>query len=75
MGSDAPPLMDDGSTMCLAYHLRNGCWSNCKRLHDHGQVLTAPEKQRLMQYLNAQLAKRAPQAQPSPTAQGVPLPP
>jgi hypothetical protein len=69
--------MDDGSTICLAYHLHNGCWSNCKRLHNHGKILSAPENQRLITYLNAQLAKRnqALPQQPVLAAPGAPLPP
>lgn len=74
MGNDAPPLADDGQTLCLAYHLRNGCWSNCKRVHNHGKTLNAQEKQRLVTYLTTQLAKRTPLA-PQPSPAGAPLPP
>jgi hypothetical protein len=66
MGTDAPPLTDDGQTICLAFHLRNGCWSNCKRVQNHGKPLTTSEKQRLADYLTTQLSKRTlPAAQPA----------
>jgi hypothetical protein len=56
IGRDVEPLSDSNRTMCLSYHLRPGCWSNCKRAYDH-RVLTEPEKIRLRNFVNLQLAK------------------
>jgi len=57
IGRDVEPLSDSNRTMCLSYHLRPGCWSNCKRAYDHNRALTAPEKVRLQNFVNVQLAK------------------
>jgi hypothetical protein len=59
MGSDAPPRMDDGTDMCLSFHLRNGCWATCKRVQNHHRTLSTDEKQRLTHYLLTQLTKQA----------------
>jgi hypothetical protein len=58
IGLEHPPLMDDGTPICMSYHMRQGCWSNCKRLASHGKQLTAAEKQRLATFALNQLAKR-----------------
>jgi hypothetical protein len=55
--------------MCLSYHLRDGCWTNCKRLQDH-RLQSDGEKTRLHAFLRSR--------QPAPTATGatiVTLPP
>jgi hypothetical protein len=28
IGSTSQPKMNDGTEMCLSFHLQNGCWSN-----------------------------------------------
>jgi hypothetical protein len=60
IGTDAPPLADDNHPICLAYHLRQGCWSTCKRVANHAHQLSNQEKQCLANFALAQLAKRNP---------------
>jgi hypothetical protein len=57
IGRDPEPQTDSNRPMCLSYHLRPGCWSNCKRAYDHHRALTGPEKVRLTNFVNIQLAK------------------
>jgi PAS domain-containing protein len=64
IGTTSPPKMTDGTEMCLSYHLRGGCWSNCRRAKHHGMPLSPVEVQRLEQYITARLAAVA----PAPTA-------
>jgi len=61
MGSSSPPRLDNGAEMCLSYLFRGGCWSNCRRIAQHTPNLSAPEKQRLKEYLTQCLT-------PAPTA-------
>jgi hypothetical protein len=58
IGTDTPPLMDDGTPICLSFHLRQGCWSTCKRAATHAKQLSNAEKQKLANFALAQLAKR-----------------
>jgi hypothetical protein len=62
IGTDAPPMADDNTPICLANHLCQGCWSTCKRVANHARHLTNSEKQRLANFALAQLAKCAPAA-------------
>jgi hypothetical protein len=57
IGQDPEPMSDSNKTMCLSYHLRPGCWSNCKRSYDHNRNLSEPEKIRLKNFVNVQMAK------------------
>jgi hypothetical protein len=66
MANTTAPQTDDGSPMCLSFHLRSGCWSNCARLASH-KVLSATEKQRLADFALTQMPK-------VPTAPGAPQP-
>jgi hypothetical protein len=69
IGDNPPPNNDEGAPMCLSYHLRDGCWTNCKRLQDH-RLQSDGEKTRLHAFLRSR--------QPAPTATGatiVTLPP
>jgi hypothetical protein len=43
--------------MCLSFHLRRGCWSQCKRAHDHNRTLSPGERQRVITFVTAQLGK------------------
>jgi len=61
-----PPKMDDGTELCLSYHLRGGCWSNCRRASTHAQTLSNPEVQRLTQYLTRRFATLATSATQPP---------
>jgi hypothetical protein len=64
IGSDDPPLSDDQQPLCLSYHLRQGCWSTCRRLPTHAKHLSTGEKQRLANFALAQMAKRTPAVVP-----------
>jgi hypothetical protein len=64
IGTTSPPKMTDGMEMCLSYHLRGGCWSNCRHAKHHGLPLSPVEVQRLEQYITTRLAAVA----PAPTA-------
>jgi len=66
IGKDPEPLSDSNRPLCLSYHLRTGCWSNCKRGYDHNRTLTAPEKIRLENFVNLQLAKLQSMTTPKP---------
>jgi hypothetical protein len=67
MTNATAPQTDDGTPICLSYHLRSGCWSNCTRRASH-KILSAPEKQRLAEFSLAQLPKVHPAgaAHPAP---------
>jgi hypothetical protein len=56
IGSVPPPLNDDNETMCLSFHVKGGCYSNCRRKSDHDRALTAGEQQRLATYVADRLA-------------------
>jgi hypothetical protein len=56
------PKMVNGTEICLSYHLRGGCWTNCRRAHNHQQTLTPKDIQRLSQYLT----RRTVALQPAP---------
>jgi hypothetical protein len=76
MANTAPPKMEDGSEMCLSYHLRGGCWSNCKRVTNHGRLLSTMEAQRLRTYITQRLAALRPAATPGTVGTAAPgLPP
>jgi hypothetical protein len=66
MANATAPQADDGTLICLSYHLRSGCWSNCARRASH-KVLSAPEKQRLAKFSLAQLPKVQPTGAAPPT--------
>jgi len=68
LGTAPPPKMTDGSEMCLSYHLRGGCWSNCKRAANHSASLPANDIHRLKQYLTRRFATLT----PPPTVSGAP---
>jgi hypothetical protein len=57
MGDTVPPNTDAGKPICLSYHVKGGCYSNCRRRNNHGRVLTLAEKQRLENYIADRLAK------------------
>jgi hypothetical protein len=78
IGMTQLPMMNNGSDMCLSYHLRGGCWSNCRRATHHGQSLGPDEVQCLQQYLTQRFTQLTPQtlhpgAATNPVA-GVPPP-
>jgi hypothetical protein len=59
-----PPQMDDGTDVCLSYHLRGGCWSNCKRAANHSRHLSTTETQRIETYITQRLAAIPPASTP-----------
>ncbi len=50
IGADTPPLMGDTTPICLSFHLRQGCWTTCKRSPSHSKHLSPGEKQRLANF-------------------------
>jgi len=70
MGTAPPPKMADGTEMCLSFHLRGGCWSNCRRAANHAATLSANDLQRLRQYLTRRFAALTPPPTVSGTSQG-----
>jgi len=71
IGTAAQPLADDNSPLCLSFHFKNGCWSNCARKATH-RTLTVSEKQRLADFALAQLPKVKASANPIAPSQPVP---
>jgi hypothetical protein len=74
IGTTTPPKTADGTEMCLSFHLRGGCWSNCRRAANHTSVLTTPDIQKLHQYVNRRLTAITPAPSP-PTPSGPPATP
>jgi hypothetical protein len=70
MGTAPPPKMADGTEMCLSFHLRGGCWSNCRRAANHAATLSANDLQRLKQYLTRRFATLTPTPTVSGASQG-----
>ena len=56
IGSSPEPSAEDGTSLCMSYNLRTGCWSNCARRSTH-RNLSAVEKQRITDFALAQLPK------------------
>jgi hypothetical protein len=59
MGNTAPPTTDSGAPICLSFHAKGGCYSNCRRKANHSHTLTQPEKERLANYIADRLEKLA----------------
>jgi len=57
LGSDPVPTGDDNNPFCLAYHIRGGCFTNCRRKASHDKALSAKDKQQLSNWLVDQTAK------------------
>jgi hypothetical protein len=53
IGVASVPTAEDGTSLCMSYHLRNGCWSNCARRATH-RTISASEKQRIADFALAQ---------------------
>lgn len=51
IGPSAPPLNDDQEPLCLSFHLKGGCYSNCRRRSDHTRTLSSDEVTRLANYV------------------------
>jgi hypothetical protein len=57
VGSDAVTTGDDNHPRCLSYHIRGGCFSNCRRRENHEKQLSAAEKQKLSNWVVNQTTK------------------
>lgn len=57
MGLTTPPDTDSGQQICLSFHARGACYSNCRRKQTHGITLNHNEKQRLENYIADRLEK------------------
>jgi len=57
VGSDAAPMGDDNTPYCLSYHIRGGCFSNCRRKDNHTKALSQADKQKLSNWIVDQTAK------------------
>jgi hypothetical protein len=57
VGSDSVPVGEDNNPICLSFHIRGGCFSNCRRKENHSKTLTAAEKQKLSNWIIDQTAK------------------
>jgi hypothetical protein len=68
MGTTSPPKMANGTEICLSYHLRGGCWTNCRRAPNHQQTLTPEDIQRLSQYLTRRTGALQPAPAPANTS-------
>jgi hypothetical protein len=66
--NDPVPVNDANLPMCLSFHLRRGCWSQCKRAHDHNRTLSARERQWVVSFMSTQLAKLSTVLPPAATA-------
>ena len=55
------PVLDDNTQICLSYHIRHSCWSNCKQAHAHCRTLSSAKRARLEQYVWQQLVVYAAQ--------------
>jgi hypothetical protein len=57
VGSDPVPTNDDNHPICLSYHIRGGCFSNCHRKENHSRPLSATDKAKLSNWMVDQVAK------------------
>lgn len=57
LGTDDVPVGDDNVPFCLSYHVKGGCFSNCRRKDNHSKTLSPEDKQRLSNWLVDQTAK------------------
>jgi hypothetical protein len=57
LGNDPAPLGDDNSPLCLAYHIKGGCYNNCRRKANNDKTLSPSEKQQLSNWIIDQMAK------------------
>jgi len=57
IGNDEPPKNETGGRMCLSFHLRGLCFTNCRRTADHTRPLTQIDKTVLFNWVIDTLAK------------------
>jgi len=58
LGNGKGPLMEDGSPMCISFHVKGACYTNCRRVANHSKPLSATDKTMLSNWLVDQTAKR-----------------
>jgi hypothetical protein len=58
LGNDETPQNENNNPMCLSFHLRGLCSSNCRHKLDHERPLTPADKNLLSNWVIDQLAKR-----------------
>jgi len=58
LGPDEAPRGTAGTPLCLSFHLRGICSSNCRRKSDHERPLSAADKDTLSNWVVDQLARR-----------------
>jgi hypothetical protein len=57
LGNDPVPTGEDNSPICLSFHIKGGCYNNCRRKSNHAKTLSATEKQKLANWIMDQTAK------------------
>lgn len=57
LGNDPVPTGDDNNPICLSFHIKGGCYNNCRRKSNHAKTLSAAEKQKLSNWIVDQTAK------------------
>jgi hypothetical protein len=57
LGSDPVPISEDNNPICLSYHIRGGCFTNCCRKENHARILSPANKQKLSNWVVDQTAK------------------
>jgi hypothetical protein len=57
IGNTQSPANDAGEIICLSYHVKGGCFTNCRRKNTHGTTLSFAEKSRLENYIADRLEK------------------
>lgn len=57
LGNDPVPIGDDNNPICLSYHIKGGCYNNCRRKQNHQKTLSAGEKHKLSNWIVDQTAK------------------
>jgi len=57
LGNDPVPTGDDNLPICLAWHIRGGCFNNCRRRANHERILSGTEKTKLSNWMVDQTTK------------------
>jgi hypothetical protein len=57
IGTDPPPVLDNGAQLCLSFLVHQGCWSMCHHANMHAVQLNANEKLQATNYLRTQAHK------------------
>jgi hypothetical protein len=60
IGTTQPPMTDTNDPICLSFHAKGACFSNCRQAKNHAHILSMAEKERLENYLVDHLEKTNP---------------